>query len=111
LKKFTVLAVMLALVLTAAIPAVAQVVQEVGQETESAGVAAEFSVASEGNFASQCAAPLQFGNTANLQNTQSFLQYDSVADDLVGGGSVFGFAPAIETACEQAVQQSAAASS
>jgi hypothetical protein len=111
LKKFMLIAAMLALVVALAVPAMAQVGQEIGQETESGEVAIGFDVSSSGDYAQQCVAPLQFGNTGNLQNAQGFLQYDSEADDLEGNGSVFEFAPAIETSCEQAVQQSAAASS
>jgi len=111
LKKLMMLVAMLALVLAAAIPAVAQVANELGQETESGEVEMAFEVASEGDYASQCAAPLQFGNTANLQNGQAFLQYSSTADDIGAGGSEFIFEPEIATACDQAVQQSAAASS
>ena len=39
------------------------------------------------------------------------LQYASEADDLEFGAGEFEFAPENETACEQAVQQAAAASS
>jgi hypothetical protein len=111
LKKLMMLAAILALVLAAAVPAIAQVGNGVGQESESGEVAIEGAVSSEGDYASQCFAPLQFGNTANLQNGQAFLQYSSEADDLVGGGSEFIFEPEISTACDQAVQQSSAASS
>jgi hypothetical protein len=106
------LGVMLALALAAAVPAVAQVGQELGQDTSSGDVAVEFSVSGEGDYSSVCAAPLQFGNTANLQNAQGFLQYSvDDASDLEGEGSSFVFEPAIETTCDQAVQQSSAASS
>jgi len=54
---------------------------------------------------------LQFGNTGNFTNQQGALQYASGADDLEFGGPEIEFAPENETACEQAVQQSSAASS
>ena len=85
--------------------------QSIGQESESGDVAIEGSVSSEGDFAQQCVAPLQFGNTGNLQNAQGFLQYGSESDDVEFEGSEFVFEPAIETTCDQAVQQSSAASS
>lgn len=85
--------------------------QEIGQESESGDVAIEGSVTSSGDFAQQCVAPLQFGNTGNLQNAQGFAQYSSESDDVEFEGSEFSFAPAIETTCDQAVQQSSAASS
>lgn len=107
------LAVMLALALAAAIPAAAQVVsQEIGQETESGEISLDFSVTGTGDYNSTCVAPLQFGNTANLQNAQGFAQYSSDIDgDFEAGGSEFVFEPSIDITCDQAVQQSAAASS
>ncbi len=110
MKKLMMLAAILALVLAAAVPAIAQIGNGVGQESESGEVAIEGSVTSEGNYAQQCVAPLQFGQTGNLQNGQAFLQYSSTADDIGAGGSEFIFEPEIATACDQAVQQSAAAS-
>ncbi len=110
MKKFMILAAILALALAAAVPAVAQVGNGVGQESESADVELEFEVANEGDYASQCTPAIQFGNTGNLQNANAFLQYASTADDFTGGGIAFGFEPESETACESTIQQSAAAS-
>ena len=53
----------------------------------------------------------QFGQTGNFTNQQGALQYASEVDDLGFAGLGIGFAPESETACEQAVQQAAAASS
>lgn len=84
--------------------------QEIGQEVESGDVSLAFEVASTGDYAQQCATPLQFGETANLQNGQGASQYLSASDDIGFGGSAFGFEPSVGTACEGAVQQAAAAS-
>lgn len=84
--------------------------QEIEQEAESGEVDIAFEVSSSGDYAQQCAAPLQFGETGNLQNGQGALQNGSAFDDLEFGGSTFGFEPSVETACEGAVQQAAAAS-
>ncbi len=112
LRKLMMLAAVLALVLAAAVPAVAQVVtNELGQETESGDVNVTFEVSSEGDYASQCVAPLQFGNTGNVQNAQGFAQYASDVDDVEFSGNEFAFGPSVSTECNQAVQQSAAASS
>ena len=102
---------MLALVLALAIPAIAQVSQENENETESGDFKASFSVQSTGNNSNQCVNPIQFGNTGNFQNGQSFLQYNSTADDLSGEGGEFSFAPSLTAPCDQKVQQSSAASS
>jgi hypothetical protein len=105
------LAAMLALVLALAVPALAQVGQELGNEDETGNVDLSFSVTQTGNNSSQCVTPLQFGNTGSNQNTQGFLQYNSTADDLSGEGGEFSFAPVLSGGCEQTVQQSSAASS
>src|SRR5215207_1999000 len=112
LKKGTLLAAMLMLVLVASAPVVAQVGFEIGDtENESGGIGTsnEFEIAGDNNSA--CLGQLQFGNTGNFTNQQGALQYASDADDLEFGAGEFEFAPENETACEQAVQQSAAASS
>jgi hypothetical protein len=112
LKKLMLLLAMLAMVLAVAIPAIAQVVGENEQETDSTGeVGLETSVESSGNSSNSCVAPLQFGNTGNFQNDQNFIQYSSIADDIeFSGGDGFSFAPEQEVTCDQKVQQSAAAS-
>ena len=111
MKKLVMLAAMLALLVAVAVPAIAQVSQEIANENESGDVSLSFSAQSKGNNSNQCVTPLQFGNTGSNQNAQGFLQYASEADDLSGGGSSFVFAPALSGGCTQAVQQSAAASS
>ena len=111
MKKLMMLAAMLTLVLAVAVPAIAQVSNGVGNESESGDVTPSFSVLSKGNNSNQCVTPLQFGNTGNLQNGQAFLQYASTADDLSGEGPTFTFAPVLTAPCEQTVQQSSAASS
>ena len=102
---------MLALVLALAAPAIAQVANGVGNESESGDVSPSFSALSSGNNSNQCVNPIQFGNTGNFQNGQAFLQYASEADDLSGSGGSFTFAPVEVAPCTQQVQQSSAASS
>ena len=112
MKKLIMLAAILALALAAAVPAVAQVGLETEQSAESDEVGTEFAVANEGDYASQCVPAQQFGNTGNLNNAPSFLQY-AVEDggDFEPGGLEFAVEPEVEVACESAVQQSSAASS
>jgi hypothetical protein len=112
MKKLIMIAAMLALVLALAVPALAQVGQGLGQEIDESGdFAAEFSVSQTGDNSNQCAPALQFGNTGNVQNSQGFLQYASTSDDVEFEGSGFEFSPEQAVSCDQAVQQSAAASS
>jgi hypothetical protein len=111
LKKFMMLAAMLALALVVvAVPAIAQVGAGGGNEAESGGVELEFSVENTGDYASQCTPALQFGNTGNFQNTPVFQQYASKADDFEPGGIEFVVEPETAVECDSTIQQSAAAS-
>jgi hypothetical protein len=84
----------------------------IDQETDETGdIAIDASIVNTGNNSNQCAAPLQFGNTGNLQNAQFFNQFDSDADDVEFDGGTFEFNPEQAVECNQQVQQSAAASS
>jgi len=85
---------------------------EIGDtENESGGIETENSFSIEGNNNSACLGQQQFGQTGNFTNQQAAQQDFSGADDLEFGGPEIEFGPESETACEQAVQQSAAASS
>jgi hypothetical protein len=112
LKKGTLLAAMLMLVLVASAPVVAQVGFGIGDtENESGGIETENSFGISGNNNSACLGQQQFGQTGNFTNQQGSLQYASVTDDQEFGGPEIEFGPENETACEQDVEQAAAASS
>jgi hypothetical protein len=114
MKKLTLLVAILAMVLVAAAPVVAQVVGFDDQELESGGIETETSLSIEGNNNNQCAGLLQFGQTGNLANQQGTTQYDIGPDaefEQEFAGPEIEFGPENATECEQAVQQSAAASS
>src|SRR5918911_597862 len=108
------IAAMLALVLVVAAPAIAQVTNAVGQESETGDVTPSFTATQSGNNSSQCVNPLQFGNTGSLQNGQAVLQYGSTIEGPFGDieleGSTFTFSPSETANCTTAVQQSSAAS-
>jgi hypothetical protein len=104
------LAAMLAMVLAVAVPAIAQISEEFEQELGQTGdVTLNTTVSSSGNSSSQCVAPLQFGNTGNIQNMQGFLQYNSTSGDIEFSGSSLSFAPELTNTCQGTVQQAAAA--
>jgi len=104
------LAAILALALVAAVPAIAQVAGGVGQSSESEDLETNFEVSNEGDYASQCTPAVQFGNTGNLNNGSSFVQYDSTADDFEPGGLGVGLGGGQSTECSNTIQQSSAAS-
>jgi hypothetical protein len=110
MKKLMMLGAIIALATAAAVPAIAQVGLETEQETESEEIAADFSVANEGDYASQCTPALQFGNTGNFNNAPTFLQYASESGDFEPGSIEFGIEPELAVDCANTVQQSSAAS-
>ena len=85
--------------------------QSVEQESQSGDVSLGYQVTNSGDYASQCAPAIQFGNTGNFQNASSFLQYGSEADDFEPGGIEVSFAPQQGVDCSNEIQQSSAASS
>jgi len=111
MKKLMLVAI-LALVLVASAPVLAQFAIEIGgTENESGGIGTSNELEIAGNNNNACLGQQQFGNTGNFTNQQGSLQYASVTDDQEFGGPEIEFGPESETACEQAVQQSSAASS
>src|ERR687893_1771115 len=81
MRKLMLLAAMLALLIVAAVPAIAQIGQESEQETESGEVDQSFTVTSEGDNSTQCANIQGVANTGNVQNQLDLIQYGSEADD------------------------------
>ena len=112
MRKLILIVAMLAVLALIAAPVVAQVAFEIGDtENESGGIGTSNELEIEGNNNNACLGQLQFGNTGNFTNQQGSLQYASGVDDQEFGAGEFEFAPENETACEQEVQQAAAASS
>ena len=112
MKKLMLLAAVLAMVIVAAVPAIAQIGQEFEQETESGEVDQSFTVTSEGDNSNQCAGIQGVANTGNAQNQLGLLQYGSAADDFEFDevGSDISVSPESSTTCDQQVNQAASAS-
>ena len=112
MRKLILIVAMMAVLALVAVPVLAQVGFGIGDtENESGEIETENAFEIAGNNNSACLGQLQFGQTGNFTNQQGSLQYASGVDDQEFGAGEFEFAPENETACEQAVQQSAAASS
>ena len=112
MKKLMLLAALLAMLIVAAVPAIAQIGQESEQETESGEVDQSFEVAGSGDNSNQCANIQGVGQTGNAQNQTSLLQYGSEADDFEFDevGSTITVSPSNTTTCDQQVNQAASAS-
>jgi hypothetical protein len=112
MRKLMLLAAVLAMVIVAAVPAIAQIGQESEQETESGEVDQSFEVSSTGDNSTQCAGIQGVANTGNAQNQIDLIQYGSEADDFEFEevGSNIDVSPSSTTTCDQQVNQAASAS-
>ena len=111
MKRITILAATLALVLAVAVPAIAQVTQAPtgtfvsGQDTNNVG-----SVTGGGSSANACAAQENFNNTGGVLNQPVVQQYASKGAK-PGGAPSFTNSPKESAPCAPAVQQSGSSSS
>jgi HPt (histidine-containing phosphotransfer) domain-containing protein len=105
------LAALLAMLVVAGVPAIAQVGQEFEQEADSGDVDQSFEVTGGGDNSNQCVNVTGNTNTGNLQTETGILQYasdieefeqDDVGNDLTVEGT-----STVE--CDQQVNQAAAA--
>ncbi len=104
------LGAMLAMVLVAAAPAVAQIGQEFSEEdVESGDVEPAVDISNTGDQVNLCAAILQSANTGNVQNEQGVSQYLAYADEIEFEGSSIEITPEAVQECEQVIEQAAAA--
>ena len=112
MKKLMLLAAVLAMVIVAAVPAIAQIGQEGEQESESGDVNQSFDVSSTGDNSNQCVGIQGVANTGNAQNQIDLIQYGSEADDFEFDevGSTITVSPENSTSCDQQVNQAASAS-
>ena len=112
MRKLMLLAALLAMVIVAAVPAIAQIEQDNEQETDSGEVNQSFTITGGGDNSNQCAGVSGVANTGNAQNQVNFLQYASTVDDfeLEEVGGTITVSPTNTTSCEQQVNQAASAS-
>ena len=104
------LGAMLAMVLVAAAPAIAQIGQEFSEEdVESGDVEPTVDISNKGDQVNMCAAILQSANTGNVLNEQGVSQYQAYADDIEFEGSSIEITPEAVNECTQVIEQAAAA--
>src|SRR5947209_8556682 len=103
------LAALLAMVLVAAVPAIAQVTQSPEQEVKSGDSSQNFTVTGGGDNSSSCQGIQGINNTGNAVNGVNVLQYASEGGVEVSGGN-FEISPSSTTTCDQKVNQAASAS-
>ena len=113
MRKFTIIAMMLAMTLAAAIPALAiEIGQEGEQESESGDVDQTFEVTGEGDNSNQCPNIQGVAQTGNAQNQIDLVPVFSEADDYEFDevGSSIDESPTNTATCDQQVNQAASAS-
>jgi LPXTG-motif cell wall-anchored protein len=110
LKKLVLLGALVAMVVVAAAPALAQVSQEESERRITSGKSSpSFSVSNKGNNANLCPTGQQAANTGQVANEQGAVQYNSKADDIDFSGSSLTITPSETAECTQTIEQAAAA--
>jgi hypothetical protein len=110
LKKLMLLAALLAMVVVAAVPAIAQIEQGNEQEVESGDSSQTFTVTGGGDNSSACQNVSGVSNTGNAIQNTSVLQYASPTNPEIEDVGNFEISPESSTTCDQKVQQAASAS-
>jgi hypothetical protein len=110
LKKLVLLGAIMATVVVAAAPAIAQVAQGFGESRVTSGPASpSTAVSNTGDNANLCPSVQQTANTGEVLNEQNVVQYFSTADDLDFTGSLLTITPSETATCTQTTEQAAAA--
>ena len=110
MKKLALVGAIVAMVVMAAAPAVAQVGQGFSERRVTSGTASpKTEVSNKGNNVNLCTELLQAAQTGNVANEQGALQYQSKADDIDFSGSSVELTPAAVAECTQTIEQAAAA--
>ena len=110
MKKFMLVVAMLAIVLVAAVPALAQVSNEFSERRVTSGKASpSFAFSNKGNNVNACPVDQQIAQTGNVANEQGTVQFESKADDIEFAGSEETITPSETATCSQTLSQAAAA--
>ena len=110
MRKLMLLAAMLAVVVVAAAPAMAQLAQEFSQEdVESGDVEPVVEFSNKGNNVNACPVIHQSANSGNVQNEQGVVQYEDEVDDIEFEGSTITMGAGSAGECTQIIEQAAAA--
>ena len=105
MKKLILLGAMLAMVLVAVSPALAQIAGEAGlEEVESGGATGSSEVANKGNLVNQCAAILNATQSGNPAAVAALPQYITETDDIEISGSTIAISPELASECNQVIE-------
>ena len=111
MRKLMMLAAMLAIVVVAVVPAIAEpLTQEFSERRITSGKASpSFSFTNSGNNVNACPTNQQIVNTGNVANEQGVTQYFTSTDDIDFTGSSITIEPSETATCTQTIDQASAA--
>ena len=111
MRKSTMLVAMLAIVVVAVVPAIAQpITQEFSERRITSGKASpSFSFSNSGNNVNACPTNQQIVQTGNVANEQGVVQYQTKTDDIDFTGSSITIEPSVTATCTETIEQAAAA--
>ena len=113
MRKLMLVAAILAVVLVAAAPALAQVAQEFSESSTKSGAATpKVEIKNSGNNVDLCPTSQQIVNTGNVLNEQGVVQYQTKTDDIVFNADTptqITITPSVTAECTQTIEQAAAA--
>jgi len=115
MRKLMLVVAMLAVVLVAAAPAIAQVAEGFSERRITSGSATpKVEIKNTGDNVNECGPIQQIAQTGNVANEQGVTQYDTTTDDISFSGSELNVgtadAPAtVTSSCTQTTEQAAAA--
>src|SRR5919202_1109204 len=113
MRKLMLLGAMLAVVLVAAAPAIAQVAQGFSESRITSGKASpSVAISNKGDNVNMCPTVQQVAQTGNVANEQGVVQYDTTTDDIVFNADTptqIVITPSETSECTQTINQAAAA--
>ena len=110
MRKLMLLVAMLAVVLVAAAPAIAQVAQGFSESRVTSGKASpSVAVSNKGDNVNMCPTVQQVAQTGNVDNEQGATQYQTKTDDISFSGSEITVTPSETATCTETIEQAAAA--
>ena len=113
MKKLVLLGAIVAMMVVAAAPAIAQVGQGFSERRDTSGSATpKVAISNKGNNANLCAQLQQAVNTGQVLNEQGVVQYFSTADDILfnpDDPTQIVITPSETATCTQTIEQAAAA--
>ena len=110
MRKLMLVVAMLAIVLVAAAPAIAQVAQGFSESSTKSGAASpSVAISNKGDNVQMCPTVQQVAQTGNVANEQGVVQYATTTDNIDFSGSELTVTPSTTAECTQTIEQAAAA--